>query len=294
MRRILRLCAPLMLSLALCLPGNATAWGGVSTILTFEPVSTTYGDGVNVVAFLRDADTDAGIAGKVINFLVAGQFRSAVTDGQGRAVLQGLNPGRLNAGIHTGAIQARFDGRTGYEASVGITDLTVNKRPLRVIPQPVSREYGDPNPGTLPYRLENFAWNDNVSALTTAPACATEATQSSRVGVYTIACAGLEAANYEAAYETAAFKVVPAPMTVRADNQVRKYSDPNPAFTATYVGTWKLGEGPGVLDGALKCAAVGEGGSKWAKQGTYQITCAGQQATNYTLTYQPGKLTVTP
>ncbi|HWI65856.1 MAG TPA: MBG domain-containing protein [Symbiobacteriaceae bacterium] len=291
MRRWLTLCVMLLLTMALGFPATVRAGGHVSTILTLEPASATYGDGVDAVAVLRDADTDAGIPGKVVNFLVAGQFRSVFTDADGRAAVRGLNPGRLAAGTYPNGVQARFDGRTGYDPSSGAADLTVGRRPLRVIPQSLSREYGDPNPQELPYRIENFAYGESAGVLAALPACTTDATQASPRGTYAIRCAGLEAANYEAEYATGTLTVTPVPMLVRADDQTRPYRGENPTFTATYVGAWKLDEGPGVLTGQLKCTAPA-GKQTWAAPGRYEIFCAGQTAENYALKYIPGTLTI--
>lgn len=299
MRRHMRV-SMLMLSvlaaLALFTPGNGYATGLVTTILSVDTATATYGDSVSVRASLTDADTGAGIPHQLISFLVNRRFYQAVTDSAGNAVLYYVALRRFPAGLYPGAIQARFDGLHGftvYEASTGVGDLQVVRRPLRVIPGVVSREYGDENPASIPYRLENFAFGEDEHALVTRPTCTTTSTLNSDAGTYAITCAGLAADNYEGDYGTqGVLTVTPAPMAILPDDQVKPYGQPSAPLTATYVGTWKLGQGPEVLAGALKCGSAGA--SQWAGAGAYPIVCTGQTSTNYALKYAEGLLRVAP
>src|SRR6516225_10945841 len=79
-----------------------------------------------------------------------------------------------------------------------------------------------------------------------------------------------------------------------------QYSDALPALTWQYKG-FVNGEGPSVLGGTTTCtttATTATLGSTTnavtSPAGTYPITCSGQTAANYTITDQPGTLTVTP
>jgi|GEM_PF-5831889 len=295
--RLAVLVGPLMVVLAFLLQGRGEAAGLVTTILTIEPVIGTYGDTVTVVAQLKNADTDAGVPGKLLNFLVNGEFLSATTDAAGQAVLADLPLGRLAAGTYMDGVRARYDGEFGsivYEPSTGAADLIVDKRLLRVVADSVTREYGDPNPDVFSYQLENFLPGDDAQALASAPVCTTAATAESGAGTYEIDCDGLAAENYEADYSTPGIlTVTPAPMVIRADDQSRLYGQANPVLTASYIGTWKLADGPGSLKGTLKCSSQ-NGGIKWAPVGDYEIICSGQSATNYALKYVPGTLRVAP
>ncbi|HWI52604.1 MAG TPA: MBG domain-containing protein [Symbiobacteriaceae bacterium] len=307
--RLALLVGPLIVALAFLLPGRGEAipvpgpgdpGGGVTTILTIEPVIGTYGDTVTVVAYLKDADTDAGVPDQTVNFLFHGQFLPATTDAAGRAVLERLplerpGLGRLAAGWYPGDVEATYDGVSGsFARSTGVTDLIVDPRALKVIPDSVTREYGDPNPAAFSYRLENFLEGDGPEVLTSAPVCTTPATVESGAGTYAIECDGLAAANYTADYSTTGIlTVTPAPMIIRADDQSRLYGQANPVLTASYIGTWKLADGPGSLKGTLKCSSQ-NGGIKWASVGDYEIICTGQSATNYSLKYVAGTLRVGP
>ncbi|HYF91655.1 MAG TPA: MBG domain-containing protein [Symbiobacteriaceae bacterium] len=293
---LVRLALPVAAALALLQPGHGEAGGQVATMLSIEPVNAVYGDSVTVAASLTDADTGAGIPGQAINFLVNGRFYSAVTNASGEAVLSGLRPGRLNAGTYDDGVQARFDGHFGstvYEPSTGSAAVVVERRPLRVIPAAVSREYGDENPAAFAYRLENFALSDDEHVLDSLPTCSTTAVPASDVGIYEITCDGLVADNYVADYADGTLTVTPAPMLIKADDQSRRFGEANPPFTAKYVGRWKLGQGPAVLAGVLKCGTR-VGAMKWTPPGVYEIFCTGQTASNYALKYVEGKLRIFP
>ena len=84
--------------------------------------------------------------------------------------------------------------------------------------------------------------------------------------------------------------VTPAPLTVTANDASRLYGSPNPAFSATFSG-FVLGEGPGVLAGALNFATPATPASP---PGTYPIVPSGLSAANYAITFVDGVLTVTP
>ena len=294
--RVSMLMLSILATLALFTPGNGHAAGSVTTILSVDTAAAVYGDPVSVRATLTDADTGAGISRQLVSFLVSDRFYQAVTDADGIAVVPAVALRRLRAGVYPGAVRARFDGQFGstvYEASTGVGDLQVVRRPLRVLPESVSREYGDQNPATLPYRLENFAYAEDEQALITRPACTTPATIGSDVGTYAITCSGLAADNYEGDYRIAGvLTVTPAPMTIRPDDQVKPQGQSGANLTATYLGTWKLGQGPEVLTGTLKCGSAGA--SQWAAAGSYPIACTGQTSTNYALKYAEGTLRVTP
>lgn len=79
-------------------------------------------------------------------------------------------------------------------------------------------------------------------------------------------------------------------LTITANNASRQYGAADPAFTATYTG-FVNGDTPAVLTGALTCAANDTASSP---VGTYLINCSGLSSTNYSITYVPGLLSITP
>jgi hypothetical protein len=94
---------------------------------------------------------------------------------------------------------------------------------------------------------------------------------------------------------TVAIAITPAPLTITADSKGPvQYSDALPAFTWQYSG-FVNGEGPSALSGTTSCTTTAAtANTVTSPAGSYQIACSGQTATNYTITYKPGTLTVTP
>ncbi len=89
---------------------------------------------------------------------------------------------------------------------------------------------------------------------------------------------------------TTVVEVKPAPLTVRADDKTKQYSDPLPAFTVSYLGL-VLGEGPGVLGGTL---VLTQPADPFSPPGVYTIVPSGLTASNYAITFVNGTLTVLP
>jgi hypothetical protein len=96
------------------------------------------------------------------------------------------------------------------------------------------------------------------------------------------------AANYAIAYASGNLTVNPAPLSVAADDASRPVAQPNPPFSASFTG-FKLSETPAVLGGALQFA-TSAGISSPA--GAYSIVPSGLTATNYTISYVSGTLSV--
>jgi hypothetical protein len=83
--------------------------------------------------------------------------------------------------------------------------------------------------------------------------------------------------------------VTKAPLVIRAVNKTRVAGDPTTTLTATYTGLVN-GDTSAVVKG-LKLASPGASSNV---AGTYKITPSGATATNYTISYVTGTLTVNP
>ena len=90
----------------------------------------------------------------------------------------------------------------------------------------------------------------------------------------------------------ATFQVLPAPLTITADDQTTIYGAPLPAFTASYAG-FVFGQTPSVLTGTLSLTSPATQLSPVAGS-PYPITPSGLSSPNYAITYVPGKLAVRP
>jgi len=84
--------------------------------------------------------------------------------------------------------------------------------------------------------------------------------------------------------------VVPAPLTITADNQTRVYGENNPVFAVTYSG-FVNNEGPAQLSSQPLLTTPA---TILSAPGQYPIDVSGAVSSNYTFTYVPGVLTVEP
>jgi hypothetical protein len=94
--------------------------------------------------------------------------------------------------------------------------------------------------------------------------------------------------NYNGSSRTVSLSVNKATLTITADNSWKIAGEANPAFTVSYSG-FVLGQGPGVLGGALTFTTLATASSP---PGTYAITPSGLTSANYALTFVSGTLTV--
>ena len=164
--------------------------------------------------------------------------------------------------------------------------LNILKRDLKIIPDNISRGYGDNNP-TLTLSYDGFV-NGNTATNISRPTASTTATRYNDVGVYDITCFGGSATNYNFIYETGKLTINKAPLATTANNASRYYGSENPVFTASYSG-FKNSETKSVLltEPELKCTAT-----KNSSVGNYPITVENATATNYEITPVPGTLTI--
>ena len=100
---------------------------------------------------------------------------------------------------------------------------------------------------------------------------------------------GTAAGNYTVnTTANATADITPAPLTIIADNKTKTAGLPNPTLTATYV-SFVSGDGTNSLATlpTLSTTAIDS-----SPAGTYSITASGAVATNYTISYSGGTLTV--
>jgi hypothetical protein len=108
------------------------------------------------------------------------------------------------------------------------------------------------------------------------------------VGAYaTTVSATASAQGYALVLADGTLTVVPAPLTVTAEDASRAAGAPNPPFAARIEG-FVLGQTEAVLGGALAFATPATAASP---PGAYAITPSGLTATNYAITFVDGTLT---
>jgi gliding motility-associated-like protein len=97
-------------------------------------------------------------------------------------------------------------------------------------------------------------------------------------------------ANYTINYPYASITVVPAALTITADNASRLFATPNPTLTVTYTG-FVNNDGPAQLTAlpVVSTTAVPD-----SPIGQYPITANDASSPDYTITYVAGTLTIYP
>ncbi|MET7245836.1 MBG domain-containing protein, partial [Methylobacterium sp. EM32] len=184
-------------------------------------------------------------------------------------------------GIGQGSLAASGN----YAVSYLGADLAITARPLTLTANAQSRVYGDANPA-LTYQVGGRGLV-NGDSLTGALATAADARSS--VGAYGIGQGSLAASgNYAVRYVGADLSVTARPLTVTADAQSRVYGEANPTLT------YQVG-GRGLVNGDALTGALATAADARSTVGSYIIDQGSLVATpNYTLTYGPADLTVTP
>ena len=165
--------------------------------------------------------------------------------------------------------------------------LTVTRPALTVTADDKTRAYNTANPA-LTYTVKDGS--GTVVAVSGTAALSTTAVTTSPVGSYPISVSqGTLDNNYTYTFVPGTLTVVPAGLIVSADNKSRLYNTDNPPLT--YVITDSFGTVVAVSGApALSTTAV-----KTSPVGSYSISVAqGSLDNNYSYTFIPGTLTVTP
>jgi len=175
--------------------------------------------------------------------------------------------------------------------------VTVTPATLSIVAQAATRTYGAAEP-TFAGSITGLRNGDALStAVTGTLAFTTNATLTSNVGTYALTGSGLSlvGANYvlaQAAGNATALSVTRAALTVNVASATKTY-DGN-AYTGgagvSYAG-FLNGDTSTVLAGATTYAGTSQGARH---AGSYVLTAGGQTAANYSLSYVPGTLTVSP
>ena len=171
--------------------------------------------------------------------------------------------------------------------------LTVTAAPLTITANNQTKVYGAALP-TLTASYSGFVNGDTSASLTTQPTLTTTATASSHVAgsPYTITASGAVDSDYRISYVAGTLTVTAAPLTITANNQTKVYGAALPTLTASYSG-FVNGDTSASLTTQPTLTTTATASSHVAGS-PYAITAAGAADTDYTISYVPGTLTVTP
>jgi hypothetical protein len=224
-------------------------------------------------------NADPALTGSLSGFLAGDGVTATYSRTAGETVLGG--PYTINATLSPGNVLSN------YAITYNTARFTIGTKAASVTPNPASKTYGASDP-TLTGTLTGFLTADGVTA--TYSRTAGEMVLG---GPYTISATLSPSAvlsNYAITYNTANFTINPAPLTVTANDASKVSGSPNPPFTARYSG-FVNGDTPSSLGGTLTFTTTATTSSP---VGTYPITSGGLTSSNYTITFVPGTLTITP
>ncbi len=170
-------------------------------------------------------------------------------------------------------------------------NLDVTKATITVTAEDKTKVYGSTNP-TFTAKYTGFVLNETPSVLTGSPELTTVATESSKIGAYTInlSLGTLQSANYDFMFVNAILTVNKAQLSVIAENKTREYGQTNPSFTYKIM-NFVLTDNESVVSGTptITCSAT-----QTSDVQTYPIAIAigSLSAENYSFQFTNGTLTV--
>jgi MBG domain (YGX type)/Bacterial Ig-like domain (group 3)/FG-GAP-like repeat len=236
---------------------------------------TSYGQAVTFTATVA-----SGASGTI-------QFRDGSANLGGPVTLAGgvaaYATSALAAGTHS--ITAAYSGDSTHAAATSDVLLQlITPAILTVTANNVTRTFDQPN-GSFNYTITGLVGSDFVTG---TPTLVTTATEASPVGTYPIivGMGTLSAPNYNFLFVNGSLTVVPATLTVTANNASRTFGAANPVFTGTVTGA---------VHGDTFTFSASTAATASSPVGIYPITpsVTGSALINYTVHAVTGTLTVT-
>jgi len=191
---------------------------------------------------------------------------------------------------------------SNYSITYATGDIIVGAAALTVTATNASKTYGSTLTGgteSIAFTSSGLLNSETIGTVTIAYVSGTGNgnTATDAVGTYTgkvtpSAASGgtFTASNYSITYATGNIIISAVPLTITADNKIKFAGTANPVLTVSYSGfigtetAANLATAPTVSTTAITTSLPG----------TYPITVSGAVAANYSITYVPGVLTVSP
>jgi histone deacetylase complex regulatory component SIN3 len=200
-----------------------------------------------------------------------------------------------SAASHVGSYAITVAGAASSDYAISYVSGSLNVTPaaLTITANDTTKLYGAAVPAlTATYR--GLVNGDSAASLTTPPTLNTAATASShvRTGGYAINASGANDPDYMISYLPGTLTITPAPLTITASNASKIYGAALPALTASYTG-FVNGESAASLVARPVLATTAAASSPVVPSG-YAIIASGASDPDYSISYQPGTLLVTP
>lgn len=165
--------------------------------------------------------------------------------------------------------------------------LTIEKAPLTIRANDMTRVYGEENP-VFTYTYTGFKNGEKEDVLSVLPS-ATSADKTSNAGTYNIIPSDASSKNYAITYENGKLTITKAHLTVVAMDNSRMYGEENPEIELTFDG-FRNNDDNSCITTMPKVKTEANVSSP---VGVYALIPEGGVATNYDFTeYIPGKLTI--
>jgi hypothetical protein len=166
--------------------------------------------------------------------------------------------------------------------------LTILPALLGVSADSKTKVYGAAVP-PLTVSYSGFVLGQDPSVLGGAVVVSSAVNASSTVGTYPISLSStLTSTNYSISIFDGSLSVIPAPLTVVANNKTKAFGAALPTFTASYAG-FVLGQNQSALGGTL---SFNTSATATSAPGDYPVVPSGFGSANYQITYVPGNLKI--
>ena len=167
--------------------------------------------------------------------------------------------------------------------------LTITPAPLVVSGNIQSKTYGQPNP-VFTVSYSGFVLGQDPTVLGGSLTSTTVANTASHAGAYFVTPGGLTSNNYAISFINGGLAVNQANLAIVAPSPTKVYGQAVPTLTPSYYG-FVNGDTP---DSLASRATVTSTTSQASHVGTYPTTAGGAASADYTFTYSPGAISVTP
>ncbi|MEW5819090.1 MAG: MBG domain-containing protein, partial [Cyanobacteriota bacterium] len=242
--------------------------------ITIDDQNMDYGDDPSAILYtangntLVNGDTIAGDFAPVYNWTTASQLSNAGT-------------------THT--ITGVFTNSNYNVTALNTGNLLINPAILNITTNNASKVYGSNNP-VFTSSINGFVLGQDESVLNGSLGFNTLASITSSVGTYSVIPYGVTANNYVINFISGNLTIIPANLTVTANNSFKIYGMNNPSFTSTISG-FVSGDNRSSLSGVLNYSTSAK---QFSNPGNYFINPYGLSSSNYNIQYVSGILTIDP